>query len=161
MSNPVQTDLCKKADLFREKNEYKTAISNYLNAILLKRDDAKSYFGLGICYKHMQNYTKAILNLEKSAELNKDYQSFFELGVCHLLNKTPCKAIQSFVKAVQIEPENPEAILQLGISHELCEEQDMALMIYQKLIENSPEFIKAYDYKSSLYLSIFINKDDL
>lgn len=156
MSNPVQTsaDLCKKADLLREKNEYKTAISKYLNAILLKRDDAKSYFGLGICHKHIGNYKKAIRYFEKSAELNNDYKSYFELGVCHMLNGTPCEAIKSFVKAVQIEPDNPEAILQLGISHELCEEHDMALMIYQKLIENSPEFVKAYDYKSSLLMKM-------
>ena len=156
MSNPVQTsmDLCKKADLLREKNEYKTAVSKYLNAILLKRDDAKSYFGLGICYKHMGDYKKALSYFEKSAELEKSYNSYFELGVCQLLLGVPCEAIKAFIKAVQIEPENPEAILQLGISHELCEEHDMALMIYQKLIETSPEFVKAYDYKSSLLMKL-------
>ena len=156
MSNPVQksADLCKKADMLREKNEYKTAISQYLSAIMLKRDDAKSYFGLGICHKHIGNYQKGIRYFEKSAEIQNDYKSYFELGVCQMLDSMPCEAIKSFVKAVQIEPENPEAILQLGIAHELCEEHDMALMIYQKLIENSPEFVKAYDYKSSLLMKL-------
>lgn len=55
---------------------------------------------------------------------------------------------------MQINPDSPEAILQLGISHELCEEYDMALMIYQKLIENSPEFLKAYEHKSSLLMKL-------
>ena len=66
----------------------------------------------------------------------------------------PCGAIKNFVKAIQLNPENPDAILQLGISHELCEEYDMALMIYQKLIENSPEYVKAYDHKSSLLMKM-------
>lgn len=66
----------------------------------------------------------------------------------------PCGAIKNFVQAIQINPENPDAILQLGISHELCEEYDMALMIYQKLIENSPKFIKAYEHKSTLLMKL-------
>ena len=157
MSNPVKeaVDLCKKADNFREKSEYRNAVSNYLNAIMLERDNAKSYYGLGLCYKHMENYSKAIYYLEKSSEIDsQNYDTFFELGVCHLLKGIPCGAIKNFVQAVKIDPKNPEAILQLGISHELCEEQDMALMIYQKLIENSPEYVKAYEHKSSLLMKM-------
>ena len=63
-----------------------------------------------------------------------------------------CGAIKNFIRAIQTNPDNPEAILQLGISHELCEEYDLAMMIYQKLIENSPEFTKAYEYKSRLLM---------
>ena len=44
--------------------------------------------------------------------------------------------------------------MQLGIAHELCEETDLALMIYQKLIENSPKFIKAYEHKSTLLMKL-------
>ena len=146
--------LCKIADELRDKESYKEAVSKYLNAVMLERDNAKVYFGLGVCYKHLENYKKAISYLEKSAELEKDYDTFFELGVCNLLDGFPCKAIKCFVEAVKLNPENPDAILQLGISHELCEEYDMALMIYQKIIENSPKYIKAYDHKSSLLMKM-------
>ncbi len=157
MSNPVKDseDLCKKADLLRAKSAFKEAVPDYLNSILIERNNAKSYYGLGICYKHMENYSKAIRYLEKAAELDENsYETFFELGVCHLLEGIPCGAIKNFVRAIQINPENPDAILQLGISHELCEEYDMALMIYQKLIENSPDYIRAYDHKSSLLMKM-------
>ncbi len=151
----MSSELCKNADELRKKSSYKKAASTYLNAIFLKRDNAQSYFGLGMCYKHMENYTKAIHYLEKAAELDKEnYETYFELGVCHMLKGVPCGAIKNFVKAVQLNPENPDAILQLGISHELCEDYDMALMIYQKLIETSPEYVKAYDYKSSLLMKM-------
>lgn len=156
MSNPVKDcmDLCAKADKLREKSSYREAISNYLNSILVERNNAKSYFGAGICYKHLENYNKAIQYLEKAAEINDDYDTYFELGVCYLLEGTPCGAIKNFIRAIQLNPENPDAILQLGISHELCEEYDMALMIYQKLIENSPNYIKGYDHKSSLLMKM-------
>ena len=44
MSNPVKnsTDLCKKADELLKKNAYREAISSYLNALMLKRDNAKT-----------------------------------------------------------------------------------------------------------------------
>ena len=38
----------------------------------------------------------------------------------------------------------------MGLAHERCDEPDMAMMIYQKLIENSPNYISAYLRKSYL-----------
>lgn len=152
MTNP--NSLCKIANKLLEKENYKEAAAKYLNAIMLDRDNAVIYFNLGVCYKHLEKYDKAIQYLEKSVEIKPDYNTYFELGVCYLLKAIPCGAIKNFVNAVKMKPDSPDAILQLGISHELCEEYDMALMIYQKLIENSPEYIKAYDHKSSLLMKM-------
>ena len=85
-----KTSMSELADKLREKNSFKEAVAGYLNAIMFDRNNAKSYFGLGICYKHLENYPKAIKNLEKAAELdNTSYETYFELGVCHLLNGVP------------------------------------------------------------------------
>ena len=55
----------KAANLLKDKS-YKEAAKNYLNAILISRDDAKSYFGLGMCYKNTKNYAKAIKLIKKN-----------------------------------------------------------------------------------------------
>ncbi len=150
-----QVNFCLLADALRQKNSYQEAASNYLNAILINRNDENSYYGLGLCYKALENYAKAIKYLEKATEINADfYEAFYELGLCHLAEGIPCGAIKNFVRAIQINPDNPNAILQLGISHEMCEEADMALMIYQKLIENSPKFIKGYEKKADLLMKL-------
>ncbi|MBR6099098.1 tetratricopeptide repeat protein [bacterium] len=144
-----------EADKLREQSMYKDAVAIYLNAILIDRNDVNSYYGLGLCYKSLGNYAKAIKTLEKATELKPDfYEAFYELGICHLLEGIPCGAIKNFVCAIRINPENPSAILQLGVAHELCEEEDMALMIYQKLIENTPNYIKAYEHKSRLLMKL-------
>ena len=144
-----------KANSLMCENAYQKAISNYLNAILIDRHNAKSYFKLGICYKNLKEYSKAIKYLEQATQIEEDYyEAFYELGICHLLEGIPCGAIKNFICAIQINPDNPEAVLQLGIAHELCEEYDLALMIYQKLIENSPKFIKSYEHKSSLLMKL-------
>ena len=142
-----------QAETLREQKMYKDAVTIYLNAILVDRTDINSYYGLCLCYKALGNYAKAIKTFGKATELKPDfYEAFYEMGICHQLEGIPCGAIKCFVQAIQINPDNPSAILQLGVSHELCEEEDMALMIYQKLIENTPNFIKAYEYKSSLLM---------
>ena len=148
-------DFCVKADACFKENLFKEAAKNYLNAVLIDRNDAKSYYGLGVCYKHLENYSKAIKYLERAVAIEEEYyDAFFELGICHQLAGIPCGAIKNFIRAIQINPEKPEAILQLGISHELCEEYDLALMIYQKLIDNSQGFLKAYEHKSSLLMKL-------
>ena len=144
-----------KADKLREQSSYKDAVAIYLNAILVDRKDVNSYYGLGLCYKSLGNYAKAIKTFEKAVEIKPDfYEAYYELGICHQLEGIPCGAIKNFVQAIQINPDNPSAILQLGISHELCEEDDMALMIYQKLIENSPNYVRAYEHKSTLLMKL-------
>ena len=146
--------LCEKADKLRFENFYREAVSTYLNAVLIDRNSAESYFGLGLCYKNLKDYDKAVKYLEMASNLKQDYETFYELGVCYQAQGISCGAIKNFVKAIQIKPDSTDAILQLGISHELCEENELALMIYQKLIENSPEFLKAYDQKSSLLMKM-------
>lgn len=147
--------LCLIADALRKNCSFKEAVSNYLNAMLIDRNNADSYLGLGICYKNLKMYSKAVKYLEKATELREDfYQAYFELGQCHLAEGIPCGAIKNFVRAVQINPDNPDAILHLGIAHESCEEYDLALMIFQKLIENSPRYIKAYEHKAALLIRL-------
>lgn len=153
--NTAANSFYEKANSLCLENLYKEAAANYLNAILIDRSNAKSYLGLGVCYKHLKEYTKAIKYFEMAAELKEDYfEAFYELGICYLLDGIPCGAIKNFVRAIQLNPENPDAILQLGMAHELCEEYDLALMIYQKLIENTPGFIKAYENKSTLLMKL-------
>lgn len=147
--------LCLLADALRKNCSYKEAAQKYLNSMLIDRNNADTYFGLGVCYKNLKMYPKAVKYLEKAAELREDfYQAYFELGKCHLAEGISCGAIKNFVRAVQINPDNPEAILHLGLAHESCEEYELALMIYQKLIENSPRYIKGYENKASLLIKL-------
>ena len=154
-NNVINNRFYTKANKLRLDSLYKEAIKNYLNAILIDRKNANSYYGLGVCYKHLKEYAKAIKYLDIAAELDEtNYEIFYELGICHLMEGIPCGAIKNFIKAIQLDPDNPEAILQLGIAHELCEEYDLALMIYQKLIENSAGFLKAYEHKATLLMKM-------
>ncbi len=47
------------------------------------------------------------------------------------------------------------------MAHEQSEEEDMALMIYQKLIENSPNYLNAYVRKSALLMKMELYRQAL
>jgi len=155
--NPSQAyTLCVQGDSLRVAGLHKEAVSKYLRAIMLERNNADAYFGLAMAYKKLENYEKAIVNLEKTAGLKQapDFLVNFELGVCNLLNGEPQSAVKYLIRAVQLEPEDPNAQLQLALAHELIGEQGLALMIYQKIIEFSPAFLKAHQHKAALLMSL-------
>lgn len=166
MSTPegkaLPAKLREQADKLRIKNSYKEAVGKYLNSVMLDRNNAQTYYGLGLCYKNLGKNQKAIEYLEKSVLLDsKNPEVFYELGLCHLKDEVPCKAIKCFIQSIQLEPDNPDVIYHLGLAHEMAEEQDMALMIYQKLIEHSPEYINAYVRKSELLVQMELYKQAL
>lgn len=144
-----------KADALRLANLFQEAVTKYLNAILIDRDNADSYYGLGICYKNLNKLDKAIDALEKAKKLREmDFNIYYELGVCYLLSGEICCATKNLIKALKLNPKNINAQIQLAIAHEIMEENDMALMIYQKIIETSPKYIKAYNHKSALLMNM-------
>ena len=79
-TDEIKVNFCMLADALRLKNSYQEAVSHYLNAILINRNDENSYYGLGLCYKALENYAKAIKYLEKATEIKPDfYEAFYEV----------------------------------------------------------------------------------
>ena len=87
--------LCVKGDALRLANLHQESISKYLQSIMLNRMNPDSYYGLGVSYKYLGNYEKAIECLLKSVEQdNQKFDTFYELGICHLLDGKPECAIE-------------------------------------------------------------------
>mgnify|MGYP004658660729 FL=1 len=145
------------ADDLRNSGEYKKAVSCYLQSIMLERTNTESYLGLGISYKYLNNYEKAIENFQKSLEVNTSdiktqATSYYEMGICYLLENELTKAIICFQKSIMIDKTNLDVQLQLALAHELAQEDDMAMKIYDKLIEEHPEYAKAHSHKAALLI---------
>lgn len=147
--------LCVKADALRVAKLYQEAVGRYLNSILIDRENADSYYGLGMCYKNLNRVEKAIEAFEKAKKIREmDFSICYELGVCYLVTGEICLAIKHLVKSLKLNPKNLNAQIQLAMAHEICDEKDLALMIYQKIIETKPAYLKAYNHKSALLMSM-------
>ena len=148
-------ELCVRADALRFAKSYRESVKIYLDSIMIDRNHQEAYWGLAISYKYLNEYKRAIKTLEKLVELdNKNDKYFFELGVCYLSDGSPAEAIPHLISAIVINKENLEAQIQLAIAHELVEETDLSLMIYNKLIETNPGFLKAYYNKAAMLMGM-------
>ncbi len=148
-------ELCVKADALRFSKLYKESVKCYLDSIMLDRNHQEAYWGLASSYKYLTQYKKAVGMLEKLTKIDdKNDKYFYELGVCHLSDGHPELAIPQLIKAIVLNRENLEAQIQLAIAHELVDEADLSLMIYNKLIETNPEFLKAYYNKGAMLMGM-------
>ena len=153
MSKEDFTNYARKADNLRESGQYKESVAYYLQSIMPDRKNSSSYLGLAQSYKFLNNYDKALDNLNKSKELNPDdYEVYYEMGICYLLKSMPEEAIKCFQKSVMLDRTKLDVQLQLALAHELVDENDMAMLIYNKLTEEHPEYLKAYSHKAALYI---------
>ena len=129
--------------VFNIQNSYYDKDDYYINlGIIIKQIAAD---GEGICLSncHLQQRIDA-----------KNDKYFFELGVCYLSDGCPAEAIPHLVQAIVINKENLEAQIQLAIAHELVDETDLSIMIYNKLIETNPEFLRAYYNKAAMLMGM-------
>lgn len=148
-------ELCVRADALRFAKLYRESVKCYFDSIMMDRSHQEAYWGLASSYKYLQEYKKAIRMLEKLIELDdKNDKYFFELGVCYLCDGRPAEAIPHLVQSIVINRENLEAQIQLAIAHELVDEEELSLMIYNKLIETNPEFLKAYYNKGAMLMGM-------
>ncbi len=160
VSNPIKAGdiaqkLFSKANDLRAENKYKEAAKEYLNSIMMNRNNPKAYFGLGLVYKELNNYKKSNSALKKAGELSPfDSEIFAELGISEIINGNFPEAIKAFQRSIKLNPENYDVQIHLAMAHELADEEDMALMIYQRIIEKNPSFLRAYIQKASLCLSL-------
>lgn len=146
-------ELCIKADALRIRNYFGESIKKYLGSIMLLRKNPQAYKGLAMSYKETGRYDKAIECFEKAKDIMPfDKTIYFELGECYLRIAKPNQAVKAFKRAITIDKQHLESQLNLGLAHELLSEEFMAIQIYDKVIEQRPSFIAAYNYKGSLLM---------
>lgn len=152
---PKNNEVKIKAEKFRKENAYQMAVKEYLKALLLEKNDYEIYFGLGICYKFLNKIEKAIFYLEKATTLNNRYaDAFYELGICYLIQGQVCCAMHNLIKCIQLDKNNLNAQIQLAMAHEAVDEKDMALLIYQKIMDTNPHYVRAYEQASFLLIDM-------
>ena len=151
----VDCPICDRGDKLMLKNQYKQAVEEYLTSLFNKTTSVRPHKSVSKAYKSLKAYDKAIKHLEKAKNISCfDPEIYYELGLNHLLNANPDVAIKNFVRTIRLDKKNTNAQLQLAISHELAGEVQMALSIYQKIIEEKPKYILAYNHKAGLLMQI-------
>ena len=121
--------------------------------VALEKDDFQDAFFESLKQKGIENYDKAIVELEKCLKIQPNNATiYFELGKNYLEEKEYKKAYESFEKATKIDPTN--RWFWVGM-YDVCYENkefEKAITIVLKLIEFKKE------YKEEL-VSLYMNTD--
>jgi len=144
-----------KADALRLNKMFQESVKHYLSALMIERNNIQIYIGLAQSYLHLDNVDKAVETLEKARNLEPNNPDIpFEIGKCFLRMGLPCIAVINLKEAILLDKGNIDAQLQLGVAHELMEEKEIALMVYQRIMEKHPSFLKAYQHKAALLVEL-------
>ncbi|CAM9823622.1 unnamed protein product, partial [Heterosigma akashiwo] len=102
---------------------------NYLKrAVTLDPNDADGWINLGLLYIYLeksQEAVEALLEAVAASPTSKTAASaFFNIGNIQYMDGQPNEAIESFSKTVQLDPNNADALFNLGVLHQ--EQQNIA-----------------------------------
>ncbi len=155
-SNPVKKDkkfFCSMGDSFMLKNEYRKAVKEYLVSLMIDKNNVYARKGASKAYKNLKEYDKAIKHLKDARSVyGFDSEIYYELGLNYLLSADNLNAQKNFIRTIKLQPDNKNAQIKLALTHELSGEEDMAIMVYQRIIEKYPFYIPALSNLAGIYI---------
>ncbi|XP_018334472.1 stress-induced-phosphoprotein 1 [Agrilus planipennis] len=97
-------------ELFK-KGDYATAVKHYTEAIKRNPDDAKLYSNRAACYTKLAAFDLGLKDCEKCTELDPKFiKGWIRKGtILHGMHQSS-KAISAFQKALELDPNNAEAL---------------------------------------------------
>ncbi len=102
---------------------------NLKNMKTKQSDDPKHYYELGNLLVEQKNYTEALANFSKAAELKPDYvEALINKGNCYYMLKEYDEAISTFQEILQIDPNSKMANKNLSHLYGLLGNTDMQIL---------------------------------
>ncbi|XP_030762728.1 stress-induced-phosphoprotein 1 [Sitophilus oryzae] len=96
---------------FFKKGDYATAVKHYTEAVKRNPEDPKIYSNRAACYTKLAAFDLGLKDCEKCVELDPKFiKGWVRKGNILQVMQQPSKAISAFQKALEIDPNNAEAL---------------------------------------------------
>ncbi|CAG5133559.1 unnamed protein product [Candidula unifasciata] len=119
---------------FKEGN-YPVAVQHYSEAIKRNPDDAKLYSNRAACYTKLMEFALALKDSEECIKLDPTFvKGYLRKGAILLAMKEPTKATVAYQKALELDPNNAEALE--GYRKALMLENEDPEAVKQKAMSN-------------------------
>ena len=141
------------ARIYQKQNNYNSAISSIKNAINYKNAEPTYLELLGTLYYETGSVKQAVEVLNKSIKIDSQNPNvFFILGNIYIFKlNNPQKALGYYKKAVLLNPDLPNALVNLGNTYALLGQFDKAVDSYKKEILFRKNSTRAYINLSKIY----------
>lgn len=124
-----------EAEALMKKGEYHVAIQNYRKALLMDKNQALFYTGLGMAFLRLNQYRSAINNLEEGVKRDPQLfkaKAFLGLGLIETHDWIP--AVNILSQAVDLIPTRPLPYYYRGLAFEGLNSSARAIQDYRTVI---------------------------
>ena len=142
---------------FKQSQLWQDSITLWNNVINKTGEASFPLMKRGIAYRHLNDFEKALNDLNASIELDNQYPVVFEnRGYIYLLQEDYKNAIQDFNQAVVIDSQSAYSLRNLGLCYLNLQEYEKALSLINQSLEIDSK--NAYALKTKDKINIALNK---
>ncbi|MDD3594249.1 MAG: tetratricopeptide repeat protein [Candidatus Gastranaerophilales bacterium] len=121
------------ANLLSDENKFQESEEQYRKYIAKYPTDSDAYFNLGIAHQKMKKYDDAILDFQKTIELNKDsIDPKIELARTYQLKGDNFQAAEIYEAVLKTKNDDPDLYFNAGLAYSGQKKYDKALVYLQK-----------------------------
>lgn len=123
-----------------EDERYPEAAERLERLVSLDGENPAIFYNLGVVYTFLKREAEAMLQYEKTLQLNPYYvQAWYNMGqICLLKLRDYSRALNCFDRALALRPDYIGAVHQRGVAWELLGDNDKALQCWEKALELDP-----------------------
>lgn len=133
---------------------WRDPVSFYLYTLKYAPNSQRVHHNLGIAYRELEQYDKAIASFEKSIEtapnVSKGYQALAD--IYFKMDKYDEAAAQ-YDRVIALNDRDGSAYCGRGVMYMHMNKQDEAIASFKKAIELNPDFSEAYNNLANVYAS--------
>ena len=131
-------------ELYVHLEEYEKALESYDKCLALEPDQQDAIFGKALAYEEQGEYSAAITIyqslLEKMEDGDEILQTLLELGTCYFKAEQFEEAYETYRKALQLDPEDPILLNNLGLLCLEFEDPELAEQFLGESIKQGESF---------------------
>jgi ribosomal protein S12 methylthiotransferase accessory factor len=139
---------------YEQLGDYAEALKWYNMAFMLNpapEEVASIYCHRGVCYKELEDFTKAIEELERARDSNPELKEIHNLlGYCFYRVGEHVKAIEAFEQAISIDPGSAIDYANIASNLQKLGMKDAAIRWYEMALELDPDLSWAKDKMQEL-----------
>lgn len=149
--------LLKMGEISFISKDYDRAMETLSKVTEIEADNIKAYQIKGFIYKETGDTANAIFYFLKIVDLHPDYvPAYEELGMIYAQHKDPL-AIEYFNTAIQLQPDNINALYGMAMLYQDLENADKANEYYTRILELDP--MNRYAWFNRGYMEMVLYED--
>ena len=130
--------LCRQGDELFKKGEINGAATRYKEAVIYCKNCYKAHLGLGHCYRIQENWDLAVESFKQAYNIETGSAiSHYYAGVSHQKAGRTKEAVFEIQQAIKLNSDLLEAYLTAGDIYKSIGDDDEAISMYNKFIENN------------------------